>query len=499
VAIVKVLGMETEYGIIIRGATDPNPIAASSTLINAYVAEISRRVGWDFEDESPGRDARGFAREGSMPPEVETHLVNAVLTNGARYYVDHAHPEYSTPECADVYDVITYDKAGEQILADSISAASRVLPPGQSLVVLKNNSDGKGNSYGTHENYLMDRSIPFARIVSYVMPHFVSRQIFTGAGKVGCEASSTGGQEVDFQISQRADFFEEEVGLETTLKRPIVNTRDEPHCDAHKYRRLHVIVGDANMSEVGNFLKVGTTALLLAMIEDDWFALASREYTLQSPVAAMRRVSYDLTLQRPLELADGRTMTALEMQWEHLDLAKKYAEDRGLDPVGGAEIGGDILRRWEQVLEALESEPMRLAGTLDWVAKYRVINGYRERHGLSWRDPKLAAMDLQYHDVNPARSLFPRLNVERILDPDRVRRAVTEPPETTRAFFRGKCLQRWASSIAAANWDSLVFDLGGDPLRRVPMMEPLRGTKAHVDQLLSSVSTPAELLERLGS
>jgi Pup amidohydrolase len=499
VAIVKVLGMETEYGIIIRGATDPNPIAASSTLINAYVAELSRRVGWDFEDESPGRDARGFAREGSMPPEVETHLVNAVLTNGARYYVDHAHPEYSTPECADVYDLITYDKAGELILAESITAASRALPPGQSLVVLKNNSDGKGNSYGTHENYLMDRSIPFARIVSYVMPHFVSRQIFTGAGKVGCEAASTGGQEVDFQISQRADFFEEEVGLETTLKRPIVNTRDEPHCDAHKYRRLHVIVGDANMSEVANFLKVGTTAVVLAMIEDDWFAHANREYTLQSPVAAMRRVSYDVDLTRALELADGRTMTALDMQWDHLEMAKKYAEDRGLDAVGGAEIGGDILRRWEHVLGALESDPMSLSGQLDWVAKYRVINGYRERHGLAWQNPKLAAMDLQYHDVNPARSLFPRLGVETILDAERVKRAVTEPPETTRAYFRGKCLQRWSSSIAAANWDSLVFDLGGDPLRRVPMMEPLRGTKSHVDELLSSVSTPAELLERLGS
>jgi proteasome accessory factor A len=187
------------------------------------------------------------------------------------------------------------------------------------------------------------------------------------------------------------------------------------------------------------------------------------------------------------------------MQWEHLDLAKKYAEDRGLDAVGGSDIGGDVLRRWEQVLEALESDPMSLSGQLDWVAKYRVINGYRERHGLSWQDPKLAAMDLQYHDVNPARSLFPRLGLETILDPQRVRKAVTEPPETTRAYFRGKCLQRWSSSIAAANWDSLVFDLGGDPLRRVPMMEPLRGTKAHVNELLSSVSTPAELLERLGS
>ncbi|HET9733622.1 MAG TPA: depupylase/deamidase Dop [Acidimicrobiales bacterium] len=498
-AIVKVLGMETEYGIIIRGSPDPNPIAASSTLINAYVAELNRRVAWDFEDETPGRDARGFAREGSMPPEVETHLVNAVLTNGARYYVDHAHPEYSTPECADVYDVIRYDKAGELILAESIVAATRALPPGQSLVVLKNNSDGKGNSYGTHENYLMDRSVPFARIVSHVMPHFVSRQIFTGAGKVGSEATGAARPAVDFQITQRADFFEEEVGLETTLKRPIVNTRDEPHCDAHKYRRLHVIVGDANMSEVANFLKVGTTALVLAMIEDDWFTRANRDFAMQAPVAAMRKVSYDLSLTDALEMADGRRMTALEIQWEHLDLAKKYAEVAGLDAIGGQEVGGDILRRWEQTLTALESDPMSLAKQLDWVAKYRLLGAYRERHGLTWQDPKLAAMDLQYHDVDPARSLSARLGMERILDPADVQRAVTEPPETTRAYFRGRCLQRWASSIAAANWDSLVFDLGGDPLRRVPMMEPLRGTRAHVEELLSSVSSPAELLERLGS
>jgi proteasome accessory factor A len=497
VAIVKVLGMETEYGIIIRGAADPNPIAASSTLINAYVAELNRKVEWDFEDETPGRDARGFAREGSMPPEVETHLVNAVLTNGARYYVDHAHPEYSTPECANALDAIRYDKAGEIILARSVAAAARSLPPGQSLVVLKNNSDGKGNSYGAHENYLMDRSVPFARIVSNVMPHFVTRQIYTGAGKVGSEASSS--PDIEYQLTQRADFFEEEVGLETTLKRPIVNTRDEPHCDSQKYRRLHVIVGDANMSEVANFLKVGTTSLVLAMIEDDWFVRANREFALHSAVSAMRRVSHDLSLSRPLQLADGRSMTALELQWEHLDLARKYAEERGLDAVGGAEVGTEILRRWEGVLAGLESDPMSLAHQIDWVAKYRVIEGYRDRHGLSWTDHKLAAMDLQYHDVTPQRSLHARLGMEEILDPDSVIEAITEPPETTRAYFRGKCLQRWSSSIAAANWDSLVFDLGGDPLRRVPMMEPLRGTKAHVEELLSSVSSPAELLERLGS
>jgi proteasome accessory factor PafA2 len=500
VAIVKVLGLETEYGIIIRGAAEPNPIAASSTLINAYVAELSRRVRWDFEDESPGRDARGFAREGASPPEVETHLVNAVLTNGARYYVDHAHPEYSSPECSNAREVVLYDKAGELILARSVEAASRLLPPGQSLLVLKNNSDGKGNSYGTHENYLMDRSVPFARIVQHVMPHFVSRQIFTGAGKVGTEAASTGGVDVGFQLTQRADFFEEEVGLETTLKRPIVNTRDEPHCNAQKYRRLHVIVGDANLSEVATLLKVGTSALVLSMIEDDWFARAGdRDLTLLNPVQAMRQVSYDLGLKRAIPLADGRSMTALELQWEHLDLARKYAEDCGLESVGGQEVGQEILRRWEQVLMGLEADPMRLASQLDWVAKYRMINGYRERHGLAWTDPKLTAMDLQYHDIRPERSLYARAGMERLFEPAEVERAVTEPPETTRAYFRGRCLQRWAPSIAAANWDSLVFDLGTDPLRRVPMMEPLRGTKAHVEGLLSSVTSPAELLERLGS
>ena len=216
-----------------------------------------------------------------------------------------------------------------------MEAAARLLPPGQQISVYKNNSDGKGNSYGSHENYLMDRAVPFSRVVQYAIPHFVTRRIFTGAGKVGAEAP--GADHVEFQITQRADFFEEEVGLETTLKRPIVNTRDEPHCDAQKYRRLHVILGDANLSEVANFLKVGTTALVLAMIEDDWFARQGREYTLVAPVRAMRQVSYDLSLAQPLALANGRRMTALEVQWEHLDLARKYAEDVGLAPVGGDE------------------------------------------------------------------------------------------------------------------------------------------------------------------
>jgi proteasome accessory factor A len=246
-------------------------------------------------------------------------------------------------------------------------------------------------------------------------------------------------------------------------------------------------------------LKVGATAIVLSMIEDDWFSRNGRDYTLATPVRCMRQVSYDLTLAQPLTLASGRHMTALEIQWEHLELARKYAEDVGLVTVGGDDVGKEILRRWEEVLTGLEADPMGLANRLDWVAKYRMVSGYKERHGLGWKDPKLLAMDLQYHDVRPERSLYSRAGMERLLQPEAVERAMTEPPTTTRAYFRGRCLQRWPQAIAAANWDSLVFDLGNDPLRRVPMMEPLRGTAAHVDELLARCNTPAELLERLGS
>jgi proteasome accessory factor A len=504
VALRKIIGVETEYGILVRGAAESNPIAASSVLINAYVQELARagagsratpRVGWDFEDEHPDHDARGFSTDSTLAPEVETHLVNAVLTNGARYYVDHAHPELSTPECADARSIVLYDRAAEVILQRSMKAATALLPPGEQIVVYKNNSDRKGNSYGTHENYLMDRQVPFSRIVTHVMPHFVSRQVFTGAGKVGTEAPGLTSDDVPFQLTQRADFFEEEVGLETTLKRPIVNTRDEPHADAQRYRRLHVIVGDANLSEVATFLKVGTTALVLSMIEDDFLP---RNLTLAAPVAALREVSYDLSLRKPLELADGSRMTAIEMQWEYLDRAKKYAEEHGLECLGAADVGAEVLRRWEDTLNALESDYLSLAHQLDWVAKYRLMEGYRERHGIGWDDARLAAMDLQYHDLRPDKSLSARVGLERLTDDDEVVRAITEPPPDTRAYFRGKCLQRWADQIVAANWDSMVFDIGGDPLRRVPMMDPTRGTEAHVGRLMAECTTTAELLERLG-
>ena len=502
-AIHKICGIETEYGIVVRGAEDQNPIAASSVLINAYLQDLDQvhdragaapKVDWDFEDEQPGTDARGFSPLGAMAPEVETHLVNAVLTNGARYYVDHAHPECSTPECADARSVVVFDRAAERILQVSMDAARRLLPAGQEIVIYKNNSDGKGNSYGCHENYLMDRAVPFGRIVGNITPHFVTRQIFCGAGKVGCEAG-LGPDEVPFQISQRADFFEEEVGLETTLKRPIVNTRDEPHADAQKYRRLHVIIGDANLSEVATFLKVGSTALVLAMIEDDYLP---RQFAFASPIGALRRISYDLTLQRPVALADGTTVTALEVQWELFERARKYADEVGLECVGEA-VGAEVLRRWEATLTALETDPASLAAQVDWIAKHRLIDGYRERHGLDWGDARLAALDLQYHDLRPEKSLAARVGLERITDDAEVELAMTEPPLDTRAYFRGKCLQKYADDVVAANWDSLVFDIGDEPLRRVPMMEPARGTAAHVGSLIAASATSAELLERLGS
>ncbi|MEM9711644.1 MAG: depupylase/deamidase Dop [Actinomycetota bacterium] len=495
-AVHKIVGVETEYGIVHRHDGESNPVAASSTLINAYVSEHTDRVGWDFEDESPGADARGYSEFDALAPEVETHLVNAVLTNGARYYVDHAHPEISTPECVDALEALAFDRAAEEILVRSMQAVEQALPPGQEIVVYKNNSDRKGNSYGCHENYLLDRDTPFGRIVTNITPHFVSRQIFTGAGKVGTELVGASSREVPFQLTQRADFFEEEVGLETTLKRPIVNTRDEPHADSRKYRRLHVIVGDANLAETSTFLKIGTTALVLAMIDDDFLG---SDVEFEDPVHALQLVSQDLTLRLPLRLVDGRRISALELQWDLFDRAQKYADAVGLDFVGGDRVGRMILDEWEATLTALESDPMQLADRLDWVAKLRLYEGFMERHGIDWDDSRLAAMDIQYHDMRPDRSLFRRLGLRRLVDDDAVTRAMTEPPEGTRAYFRGRCLQKYPEAIVAANWDSLVFDVGADPLRRVPMMEPLRGTAQHVGRLLDESQTAAELLERLGS
>jgi proteasome accessory factor A len=497
-AIPKVCGIETEYGIIVRGPVSDsvaNPVAASSLLINSYLHVHQRRVGWDFDHERPGTDARGFSVDDLLAPEVETQLVNAVLTNGARYYVDHAHPEISTPECRTALDALVFDRAAEEIVRASMEAARANLPDGAEILCHKNNSDGKGNSYGCHENYLMARDTPFGRIINQITPHFVSRQVVVGAGKVGSEFPGLPSSEVPFQLSQRADFFEEEVGLETTIKRPIVNTRDEPHCDPTKYRRLHVIVGDANMSETATLLKLGTTAIVLAMIEDD--ALGD-DLAVANPVSAIRHISHDPTLRRTVLLRNGNRATALEIQWQLLERAQKYERSHGLDAVG-AECGREVLRLWDDTLAGLERDPGTMAHRVDWVAKQRVVDGYAERHGLRGGDPRLKALDLQYHDLRADRCLALRVGLDTIADPSRVQAARTQPPADTRAYFRGRCLAKWPEHVVAANWDSMVFDVGRDPLRRVPMMEPLRGGAESVARLIDESTTPAELIARLGA
>ncbi len=497
----RIMGTETEFGISVLGTPSANPMLASSQVVNAYATTSarSRRARWDFEEESPLRDARGFdlsrsAADPSQLTDEDVGLANLILTNGARLYVDHAHPEYSTPECTNPRDVVKWDKAGEQVI---VAAAAAVRIPDQNPIVLyKNNTDNKGASYGAHENYLMKRSTPFPDIVRHITPFFVSRQVICGAGRVGIGQD---GQTSGFQLSQRADFFEVEVGLETTLKRPIVNTRDEPHADPEKYRRLHVIIGDANLAEISTYLKVGTTALVLAMIED---RVLGTELALDKPVSDLHNVSHDPSLRHLIRLRDGRSMSALDLQECYLESARAYVEDRrGVD---ADEQTRDVLDRWESVLSRLRDDPMRCRRELDWVAKLGLLESYRERDGLDWDDPKLHLIDLQYADLRPDKGLYSRLvargSMDRLLSTDEVTRAVTEPPGDTRAYFRGRCLAKYPDRIAAASWDSVIFDLPGrDSLQRIPTMEPTRGTQSHVGELLDRCATAEELFAAITS
>ena len=486
----KVMGTETEFGITVLNQPDFNPVAAASTLVNSYAGKRAR-IKWSSDEESPGRDARGFGFDLTPSFDLESGLVNVVLGNGARFYVDHAHPEYSSPESADPLEAALYDKAGEVILARAVAVAQELLPEGQRFIIHKNNSDGKGNSYGAHENYLISRALPFGQVVRHLTGFFATRQIFTGSGKVGAE---NGRPDVDFQISQRADFFEEEVGLETTLKRPIINTRDEPHADPSKYRRLHVIIGDATMSEVQTYVKLAATTAMLHAIEADALPEA---LVIANPVDAVWKISHDPTLRVAIEMEDGRSMTALEAQWQYLEWVGKY-----LSESPHAALFHDAMTMWEQILDDLEKDPARTADRLDWTAKQRILEGYRARDGLDWDDPKLRLLGLQYHDVDPLRGLYNRLaavgRMRRLFTDHQIETAVRKPPEGTRAYFRGECVTRFGDALVAANWDSLVFDVGEDSLRRVPMMEPLRGGKDRVGALLDRVETPAELLQALG-
>ncbi len=497
----RVMGIETEYGISVPSDPTANPMLTSSQVVNGYASGEPGyyRARWDFEEENPLRDARGFEvpREGADPSQLtddDVALANLILTNGARLYVDHAHPEYSSPEVSNAHDAVLWDKAGEQIMAKAAQRAA-ALPGAPRLNLYKNNTDNKGASYGTHENYLMSRATPFPSIVEHLTPFFVTRQIMCGQGRVGLGQQGT---EAGFQISQRADFFEVEVGLETTLKRPIINTRDEPHADADKYRRLHVIIGDANLCEVASLLKVGTTSLVLSMIETSF--IDDQSWGIERPVSELHAVSHDVDLLHRITLQDGRTITAIDLQGEYLDQSRKYIEDRyGSD---ADESTLDVLDRWEYVLTMLATDPSALSGQLDWIAKRQLLEGYRSRDSLEWDDARLQLIDLQYSDVRPDKGLYHRLvakgRVERLFTDDQVAHATDHAPEDTRAWFRGECLRRYPDQVAAASWDSVIFDVPGRAsLQRVPTLEPLRGTRAHVEALLDQCATATDLVDAL--
>ncbi|WP_204543704.1 depupylase/deamidase Dop [Cellulosimicrobium cellulans] len=541
------MGIETEYGVLQPGKPMANPMLMSSQVVTTYRALAARsdgargRARWDYDDEDPLQDARGFhvprasahpslltddptrpapsgpAAEptGDGAPESSLQEVarpttdeyddpsaaNVILTNGARLYVDHAHPEYSSPEVTVPHDVVCWDVAGERVML----AASRELAqvPGGSVVLYKNNVDGKGASYGTHENFLVDRDVPFGVLVEMLTPFLVTRQVFAGSGRVGLGPT---GEERGFQVSQRADYVEAEVGLETTLRRPIVNTRDEPHADRQRWRRLHLIIGDANMLETATYLKTGTTSLVLFVVEHleelgPQVRARLAGLRLADPVADVQRVSRDLDLTRRLTLADGRELTALEVQSEYLAVAAEASERlAGADGVDAPTR--DVLARWASVLERLGTDRAACARDVEWVAKLRLLDRLRERDGLDWGHPRLAAMDLQWSDVRPERGIYHRLltagAVDRVVTEREVGAAVHHAPDDTRAFFRGEVMARYGDQVSAASWDSVIFDVPGAPsLQRVPMMDPLRGTRAHIGALLDASPDAATLLAGL--
>ncbi|MGQ4807914.1 Depupylase [Candidatus Entotheonellaceae bacterium PAL068K] len=489
----RIIGSETEYGLTVQNDPEFDSIATALLLVNSYSTDQSLKLLWDYDREEPLVDARGFEidEEYDVPDQQDNMAINKILPNGARFYVDHAHPEFSTPECSNVFDLMRYEKAGERILNLSRMGANQLLPTGRAILIYKNNSDQKGNSYGYHENYLMDRRTPFQTIVDQLIPFLVSRQIICGAGKVGAENAA---DPVSYQISQRADFFETEIGLDTMVKRPLINTRDEPHANRNRYRRLHVIIGDANMSEYTTYLKVGTMLVVLQMIEDGFLA---RELSLRNPVRAIKDVSHDPTCQILISLKNGKKMTPIDLQWCFHEAAQRYVETHPechtTYPM--------IIAEWGRVLDQLTNDPMQLYQEIDWVMKLHLLMNYMERRGSDWHDPRIALMDLQYHDIRPEKGLYYVLEragaARRMLTEEDTVQAIDDPPEDTRAYFRGQCLKKFKQQIFGVNWDSISFNLGSGPIKRILMEEPTRGTKQHVQQLLDHSATAEELVANI--
>ncbi|MFM7537181.1 MAG: Pup--protein ligase [Acidimicrobiales bacterium] len=449
----RIFGLENEYGVTctLRGQRRLSPDEVARYLFR-------RVVSW-------GRSS------------------NVFLANGARLYLDvGSHPEYATPECDSIYDVVVHDKAGERILEQLLAGAEQRLREEGirgTIYLFKNNTDSAGNSYGCHENYLTSRRDDLAHYAEVLIPFLVSRQIYAGAGKVLQTARGA-----LYCIAQRAEHIWEGVSSATTRSRPIINTRDEPHADAERYRRLHVIVGDSNMSEYAAFLKVGAAAILLRMLEDPSVVL--RDMTLENPIRAIREISHDMTCRRTVRLANGREVSALDIQREYLDRALRYAESRGLGP-----METKALQMWEHCVTTIERDPLELDRECDWVIKYKLLEAYRERNELSLGHPKVALMDLQYHDVNRNRGLYYLLEhrgmVERMCTDEDIDTAIDTPPQTTRARLRGEFIRRAKERKRDYTVDWVHLKLNDHAQRTVLCKDPFKSRDERVEKLIASL------------
>jgi proteasome accessory factor A len=449
----RIFGLENEYGVTctLRGQRRLSPDEVARYLFR-------RVVSW-------GRSS------------------NVFLENGARLYLDvGSHPEYATPECDSIVDLVTHDKAGERILEGLLaSAEQRLREEGIRGVIylFKNNTDSAGNSYGCHENYLTSRRDDFGHYAEVLIPFFVSRQIYAGAGKVLQTARGA-----RYCIAQRAEHIWEGVSSATTRSRPIINTRDEPHADAERFRRLHVIVGDSNMSEYATFLKVGATSILLRMLEDPSVVL--RDMTLENPIRAIREISQDITCTRKVKLANGREASAVDIQSEYLTRALRYADSKGLSPLEHQALG-----MWEHCMKGLESDPLSLSRECDWVIKHQLIENYMERHQLALGHPNIALIDLQYHDVNRKRGLFYKLQdrgfVDRTCDDESIDRARSEPPQTTRARLRGEFIRRAKERKRDYTVDWVHLKLNDQAQRTVLCKDPFKARDERVEKLIASL------------
>src|SRR5436853_3097408 len=474
----RVFGLETEYGITVNGAEIVDVVAESIELVRRYT-DHGAHMKWDYELEDPHLDARGFRAKALLqdtdesayyeidknrPLSFEEIKSDLVLSNGARFYNDHAHPEYSTPECTTLRQIVAQDKAGERILAECARRRNQKLPAGFEVRLYKNNTDFAGHSYGCHDNYLMSRDIAWDKIVAGMLPFLITRQIFAGAGKMGIEAESAQGQPGIYQISQRADFFSVVVSIDTMNRRPLINTRDEPHVDASRYRRFHVILGDSNMSEWATAMKIGTTALVLDLIERG----EAPQLEIAQPTDANKSISRDQNYDWIIELKDGRKISAIEVQRIYLRAASKLAQETQ---------DGDrqwILQEWENVLNDLERDVMATRDRVDWAAKKFLLNALQEEEKLSWSDPWLQSIDLEYHNVDRERGLYYELvrqrSMRRVVTEDEIKMSIFTPPETTRAFFRGRSVARFNDEISSIQWDEIVF-ANGSQSRRVALPE----------------------------